>query len=110
MLFESKAIGTSQGTLLQTPPNYTFNFDTFYFGNTGTVADTLTLYALEYNSSGAVTGTIALGLFAINPGETNSNTGFRIPESVPAGSYLTAICNSGNVVVTYSGDYVFYRD
>ncbi len=109
MLFDGIDVGTVTGTLLQTPQNYTFNMDALYISNKGTAVDTLTLNAVEYDNSGAITGTLTLGIFSVASG-INSNTGFRIPESVPAGSYLTAISVSGNIQITYSGDYAFYRD
>ncbi len=34
----------------------------------------------------------------------------QIPSIAPAGAYITAVSDSGNIVLTYSGKYVYYRE
>jgi hypothetical protein len=109
MKFVEVNVGTVAGTIFQTPPNYSFVFDSFYVGNTGSALDTLTLQAQTYDDTGSITGTVTFGTFPQEAGITG-NSNYRIPEIAPAGAYITAVSDSGNIVLTYSGKYVYYRE
>jgi len=107
--FREFDVGTSPGTVFQAPQNYSVFIDHLYVDNVGTVNDELVLLAQQYNTSGQVTGTITIGKLSSAPGKALVVVDGRV-EIVPAASYLLASSSTGNLRMTYSKKYVYYRE
>lgn len=109
MYYESYDVGTVAGTILYTPPNYSYQIKDMYVGNSSTVSnnDVANIQVLQSNY-GTIIGTLNLAQLPQTQGTNAYNR--DDPLIVPAGSYLIATSVYGNIKLTIGGTYVFYRE
>jgi hypothetical protein len=101
-------IGTSYGTLFTNPPNYSFDVKNLIVSNSGTVNDRLDLIANPI-SVGTQLGTISITKVAVPTGQNTPIIDSNVM-TLPAGAAIMAKSANGNIKLTVTGEYIFYRE
>lgn len=101
-------VATQPGTIVFLPGNFSLDIYGYIASNTGSLADTIYVNEVQFDSNGTITGTVKQFPITVPGNDSKANFNETVPQFIiPPSGYVTAYSTQGSTHLTIKADPVY---